>query len=113
MYAFHSRMNHLNDYCIAGRIRTYDVFVGGRKCLAPEHIELALTSLFAINPDTPELIKDWHVRFEKIHPFGDGNGRTGRLLLLRQCWDNDVEIPEILRTMDNFEKNRQEYYKWF
>lgn len=27
MYLFHSRMNHLNDYCIAGRLRTYPVYV--------------------------------------------------------------------------------------
>ena len=113
MYLLHSKMNYLNDYCKAGELRDYDVFVGGRKCLAPKHIELKLEELFKEMPTTSEAIKDWHVRFEKIHPFGDWNGRTGRFLMLRHIWNANIEIPEILRDDTNFEANRQEYYRWF
>lgn len=113
MYLFHSKMNYLNDYCVAGRLRTYPVYVGGRECLKHQLIENALRVLFARNPKTSEDIRQWHIDFEHIHPFGDGNGRVGRMLMLRQIWDNDVEIPEILRSMENFDQNRQEYYKWF
>ena len=113
MYLFHSKMNYLDSYCVAGRIRTYDVFVGGRKCLPPANIKKHLQSLFAIVPVTFNQIKQWHVLFEKIHPFGDGNGRTGRLLMLRQFMMMDIPPPSYLCTTKNFEANRQRYYRWF
>lgn len=113
MYLFHSKMNYLNSDCVAGRIRTYDVFVGGRKCMSPEHIEIALEELFQEIPATYKEIKDWHVRFEKIHPFWDWNGRTGRLLMLRQFIMMDIPPPFYLRTTKNFYVNRRRYYRWF
>lgn len=113
MYALHSKLNYLNDYCIAGRLRTYPVYVWGKETLKHQLIENALRVLFARNPKIWEDIKQWHIDFEHIHPFGDGNGRVGRFLMLRQIWDNDIEIPIMFRQWDNFEENRQEYYKWF
>ena len=40
-------------------------------------------------------IIDFHVRFERIHPFQDGNGRVGRLLLFWQCLQNGI-VPFII-----------------
>ena len=40
-------------------------------------------------------ILDFHVRFERIHPFQDGNGRIGRLLILWQCLQTDI-VPFII-----------------
>ncbi len=37
-------------------------------------------------------IADFHIRFEHIHPFQDGNGRIGRFLMLKQCIENNVEV---------------------
>ncbi|GHU32601.1 hypothetical protein FACS1894166_06240 [Bacilli bacterium] len=37
-----------------------------------------------------EDISDFHCRFEKIHPFLDGNGRIGRLIMLRQCLAHEI-----------------------
>jgi Fic family protein len=37
-----------------------------------------------------EDICEFHCRFEKIHPFLDGNGRIGRLIMLRQCLQNNI-----------------------
>jgi len=71
MYLFHSKMNYLNSYCKAGRLRDYDVFVGGKSCMPHEGIKDALNELFCEDPKTYSEIKYWHVRFEKIHPFGD------------------------------------------
>lgn len=113
MYQLHSQMNYLNEYCKAWKLRDYQVYVGGRECLKHQLIENALRVLFARNPKTWEDIKAWHIDFEHIHPFGDGNGRVGRYLMMRQIWDANIEIPIMFREMDNFEENRQEYYKWF
>ena len=37
-----------------------------------------------------EDIIEFHVRFEKIHPFQDGNGRIGRMIMFRECLNNDI-----------------------
>ena len=39
---------------------------------------------------TIENIIEFHVRFEKIHPFQDGNGRVGRIIMFRECLYNDI-----------------------
>ena len=45
----------------------------------------------------------FHLKYEKIHPFQDGNGRTGRLILFREALKNDI-IPPIIH-----DENRVEY----
>lgn len=37
-----------------------------------------------------EDIIEFHVRFERIHPFGDGNGRVGRMIMFKECLKNDI-----------------------
>ena len=44
---------------------------------------------------TLEDILDFHVRFEQIHPFQDGNGRVGRLLMFKECLANGI-VPFII-----------------
>ncbi len=44
---------------------------------------------------TFENIVEYHYRFEKIHPFQDGNGRVGRLIMFRECLRNSI-IPFII-----------------
>ncbi|PHI12817.1 Fic family protein [Fusobacterium polymorphum] len=43
------------------------------------------------NEEKVEIIMEQHIKFEKIHPFNDGNGRTGRLLIIHSCLKEDLE----------------------
>lgn len=43
------------------------------------------------NEEKVEIIMDQHIKFEKIHPFNDGNGRTGRLLIIHSCIKEGLE----------------------
>jgi len=113
MYIFHRELGHLNDYCKAGTLRDYDVYVGGTDGEIPTKIKQALQELFKRNPKTLNEIKKWHITFEKIHPFGDGNGRTGRMLMLLQLVRNKIEIPKLFLDEKNFDENRIKYYNWF
>ena len=44
---------------------------------------------------TLEDIIDFHQRFESIHPFQDGNGRVGRLIMFKECLSNGI-VPFII-----------------
>ena len=73
--------------------------VGGRDTTLPEDVACEMKALLAdYNDDknkTFEEILDFHYRFERIHPFQDGNGRVGRLILLKECLRNNI-VPFII-----------------
>lgn len=48
-----------------------------------------------IKHKTLENIIDFHYRFEMIHPFQDGNGRVGRLIMFKECLANNI-VPFII-----------------
>ena len=65
------------------------------------------------NIDTPELIKVaiMHYQFESIHPFLDGNGRIGRLLVPLYIQSKGMLDKSCLYISDYIEKNKQDYYE--
>jgi Fic family protein len=63
--------------------------VGGQATTLPAQVPAAMAKLLkgynsSPKPDLEDLL-DFHVRFERIHPFQDGNGRVGRLILFKEC----------------------------
>ena len=53
----------------------------------------------------------FHYQFETIHPFTDGNGRTGRLLTLLQLYLSGWDFKKILVLEDYYNRNRKAYYE--
>jgi fido (protein-threonine AMPylation protein) len=53
--------------------------------------------------------KEMHVEFEKIHPFIDGNGRTGRMIM----WWHEKKLGREPTLIRSNEADRQYYYDWF
>ncbi len=90
--AMHERLNGGDDPANAGRFRDQTVWIGGRSpvtasFVAPPHeqVEAAIDDLcrFSRRTDLQAMVQAAiaHAQFETIHPFTDGNGRTGRALV--------------------------------
>ena len=73
--------------------------VGGLPTTAPEEVSVAMKRLLASYKAVKEVdldhILNFHVEFERIHPFQDGNGRIGRLILFKECLRHNI-IPFII-----------------
>jgi Fic family protein len=73
--------------------------VGGENTVLPENVAGEMRALLAeynkIKDKSLEDILEFHVRFEKIHPFQDGNGRVGRLIMFKECLKYDI-VPFII-----------------
>jgi Fic family protein len=81
--------------------------VGGIETTLPENVEKDVNKLNDWYNSLLEIvfenIVEYHYRFEKIHPFQDGNGRVGRLIMFRECLRNNI-IPFII------DDNHKQYY---
>lgn len=73
--------------------------VGSKSTTAPEQVGGEMKKLLAAynagKTKTLDELLDFHVRFEAIHPFQDGNGRVGRLLLFKECLRSGI-VPFII-----------------
>ena len=102
-------MTRHND-SIAGNLRHYQrVWIGSRECKAEDrrNLQIKLDNWLEAHYSSD----DWqgsHVFFEKIHPFLDGNGRVGRILM--NCQRLNLGLP-ILTIHAGQEQ--MEYYTWF
>ena len=89
----------VNDWFAVGGYKRLPNEVGGRKTTLPEDVAREIRRLFdAHSPRSAhslEEIVDFHVSFERIHPFQDGNGRVGRLIMFKECLANGI-VPFII-----------------
>ena len=85
---------------------------------APENVEEELDKLlkwyYELNNITLESIIEFHYRFETIHPFGNGNGRVGRMIMFRECLKNNImpfivlddDKPYYMRGLKNYKEDK-------
>lgn len=87
------------DWFAVGEYKKLPNEVGGMDTTMPEDVSKEIKSLLtwynALENVTFEDIIEFHVRFEKIHPFQDGNGRVGRLIMFKECLKNNI-VPFII-----------------
>ncbi|QUY63433.1 Fic family protein [Gulosibacter molinativorax] len=82
------------DWFVVGGWKRVPNVVGLQQTTAPEHVELAMSELLEQTPSRGAMsfadIVDFHHRFESIHPFQDGSGRVGRIVMFQQCLQNGI-----------------------
>ena len=87
------------DWFAVGDYKKFPNEVGGMETALPEEVadnmKALLAAYHAQEEKTLEDILDFHVRFERIHPFQDGNGRVGRLIMFKECLKYDI-VPFII-----------------
>ena len=111
LFKWHKDIFNRSKPAIAGKYREYNVRVGSY--FPPEHHEVKKlmnqlvrfinSEVGTLNP--VELAAIVHYRFEKIHPFSDGNGRIGRLLMNHILWFSGYPILVVEYS------RRQQYYR--
>ena len=82
---------------------------GSTKTTLPKYVQRDMTKLMdwynSLSKITIKEIIEFHARFEKIHPFQDGNGRVGRIIIFKECLKSNI-IPFII-----LDKDKLFYYR--
>ena len=105
---FIKKLNHIlktstsdsrEDWFAVGEYERLPNEVGGMQTTLPEEVadkmKALLSNYNAVPKKTLDNILDFHVRFERIHPFQDGNGRVGRLIMFKECLKYNI-VPFII-----------------
>lgn len=87
------------DWFAVGDYKKYPNEVGGKITTPPEEVNDKIKALISAynktdNKSFDDLIS-FHYEFERIHPFQDGNGRIGRLILFKECLKHNI-VPFII-----------------
>lgn len=102
------------DWFAVGDWKRLGNTVGSNETTAPEKVDAAVGELLQAYPHGRPMgfedIVEFHWRLERIHPFQDGNGRVGRMVMFEQCLQNGI-LPFIVLDRDKFYYYRglQEY----
>ena len=92
-----------------GDYKLLDNEVGGMETTSAKEVPAAMKSLLnEYNKKKEVTLEDiivFHVKFERIHPFQDGNGRVGRLIILKECLKNNI-VPPLIK-----DEYKQFYYR--
>jgi len=87
------------DWFVVGDYKKLPNEVGGMNTTPPEEVSGKMKELLneynVKEEKSLEDILDFHVKFEKIHPFQDGNGRVGRLIMFKECLKYNI-VPFII-----------------
>ena len=110
------------DWFIVGDYKKLANEVGALKTTNPKNVEKDMKKLLewyeSINKITINEIIEFHARFERIHPFQDGNGRIGRIIAFKECLKNDI-VPFIImdkekvfyyRGLNQYQTNKEKGY---
>lgn len=106
----HKKLLERVDPRIAGKMRMVDVRVGPRICPPWENVYGLLAEWVKLYKDakTFDEIMAAHIAFERVHPFEDANGRTGRILMNWQMLKNGLPL-HVIHTGDE----QMAYYRLF
>lgn len=87
------------DWFNVGQYKKLPNEVGGNPTCPPQEVSSTMKKLlsdyYTIEKKTFEDIIEFHYQFEMIHPFQDGNGRVGRLIMFKECLTNNI-VPFII-----------------
>ena len=95
-----------NGYAI-GDYKKRPNMIGMYKTTPPKDVETEMEKLlqwYHKQEKTIDILAEFHARYESIHPFQDGNGRTGRMILFRESLKNEGIRPFII-----LDENRNDY----
>lgn len=97
------------DWFVVGDYKKLSNEVGGLKTTDPKNVERDMKKLLewygSLKQVTINEIIEFHAKFEKIHPFQDGNGRVGRIIAFKECLKNNI-VPFII-----LDKDKLFYYR--
>ena len=110
------------DWFAVGDYKKLANEVGGLKTSSPKNVEKDMGKLLewynSLKEVTIKEIIEFHVRFEIIHPFQDGNGRVGRLIAFKECLKHNI-VPFIIldrdklfyyRGLNQYQTNKEKGY---
>ena len=110
------------DWFNVGEYKKLANEVGNIKTTMPKNVERDMRKLMdwynSLEKVTIKEIIEFHARFEKIHPFQDGNGRVGRIIAFKECLKYNI-VPFIIldkdkvfyyRDLNEYQANREKGY---